>query len=134
VPPPFRQDSLAVCGRIDRNAVVATPMALGASVLRFRDVTALAEALEFGRLGTADAVNVARGNLRRAREPDEERVEVGALAAEVTRLEHRLDITQPAPAHLRVAEGVLDDPFVDGLSLVGIGGDALRAPLRRFQH
>ena len=109
-------------------------MELGAAVLGLGDVAALAEALELRGVGAARAVHVARGDLHCPRQPDEERVEVGALAAEIARVEHGLDVAQPAAADLRVAEGVLDDPLVERARLVGIGGDALRDPLRRLQH
>src|SRR5947209_9927870 len=60
-----------------------------------------------------------------ARQPDEERVEVGALSPEAPGLEHPADVADAAAAHLRITERVLDDPRVDRARLVQIG---LRPP------
>src|SRR5262249_9817144 len=98
----------------------------GAAVLGFRDVAALAETLELVRVGHADAIDVARGNAGRAREPDEERVQVCAFASEVARLEQRADVAEAAPAHLGIAERVVDDPLVDRLGFLEVRAVAAR--------
>ena len=103
-------------------------------MLRLGDVAALAQALELGRVGDAHAVDVARGHARGAREPHEQGVEVGAFAAEVPGLEHRPDVSDPAPAHLRVAERVLDDPVVHRPRLLHLPAAPLRDVLRRRRH
>ena len=56
-----------------------------------------------------------------AHEADKQRIEIGALAAEIAGLEHGGDVADAAAAHLGVAEGVLDDPFVDGVDLFDLG-------------
>jgi len=97
-PAAFFQDDLAYVGGIHRHPAVAVQVELGAAVLGLGDVPALAEALELRGVRAARAVYVARRDLHGPREADEERVEIGALAAEVARLEHRLDVAQPAAA------------------------------------
>ena len=96
------------------------------AVLGTADVTALPEALELCRVGHPHAVDVARRDADGTRQPDEEGVEVGALAPEVPGLEHPADVADAAAAHLRIAERVLDDPLVDRARLVELRLRALR--------
>src|SRR5207249_3044078 len=119
------QHDLADVGGIDRHPAVARRVELRAAVLSLADVTALAETLELLRVGRAHAVDIASGNAGRSRQAHEERVQVGALAAGVARLGHRLDVPQAAAANLRITERVVHDPLVDGPSLLDVAGGAL---------
>ncbi len=121
------QHDLAHVGRIDRHPTVAAGEELGAAVLCLRDVRrAGAEALVavLGRRH-AHAIDVARRHVDRARQPDIERVKIGALAAEVAALEQRLHVTDATAARLRIAEGVVDDPLIERARLVDVGLRAL---------
>ncbi len=81
-----------------------------------------------------DSVDVARGKPRRARQPHEQRVQVGTLAAQVAGLEHCADVPDPTAPHLRIAEGVVDDPLVDRAGLLHVGVDALGDLLGGLLH
>ena len=61
----------------------------------------------------ADAVDVARRQADRAGEADIERVEVGAFAVEIARLDHGGNVADAAAFGRGVAEGVLDHPVVE---------------------
>ena len=85
------------------------------------DLRARAQRLEAElRRRHPDAVDVARRQSGRARQPDEQRIQVGALAVEVAGPDHRGDVADAAPQRLGVAEGVLDHPVVDGAGLGGV--------------
>src|SRR5262245_14258337 len=88
-------------------------MDLGAAVLRLADVAGLAEAPELRGVRAPDAVDVACRQSGRPREADVERVQVGALAAEVARIQHALHVTDAAPSDLGITERIVDDPLVD---------------------
>src|SRR5439155_9458190 len=115
------QHDLADVRRIDGYPPAALVMELGPAMLGLAHVPGSTEALELLRLGDPEAEDLARRDARRPRQADEEGVEVGALAAQVPCLEHRLDVPEPAPPHLGIAEGVLDDPLVDGAGLLAVG-------------
>ena len=113
------EHDLAHVRRVHRHPAEALQEDLGAAVLGLGDVSALAQALVAeARVGDADAVDVARRQPGRAREADEEGVEVGALAREVAGLQHAADVADAAAAHLGLAEGVVHDPVVDRARLV----------------
>lgn len=80
---------------------------------------------QFG-LGDTYSINIASRKPRCTRHADVERVQVSALASEIARLEHEVNVATPAAANLGIANRVLDDPLVDGACLVDIGGCALR--------
>jgi hypothetical protein len=80
---------------------------------------------ELGGVRAAHAVHVAGGQTGGPGQAHVERVEVGALAAEVARLQHGLDVAEPAALDLGIAECVVDDPLVDGAGL----GDLRRVAL-----
>src|SRR5665213_2925518 len=129
------EDDLAHVGGVDRHPTQPFGIELGAAMLRTRDVARLAEALVAARrVGDTNAVRVACRYAQRARHADEQRVQVGALAAQVARLEHELDIAGAAAAHLRVAERVVADPVVERTRTLDIGMRAARDRLRGVEH
>src|SRR5712691_11791255 len=105
-------------------------MKLRAAMLGRRDVAGPAQALEPPARRDAKAVHVARRNPGRAGQSHEQRVEIGALAAKVSGLEHAAYVAETAAAHCRVTDRVLHDPVVDGARLRfvvrGMSGDSLR--------
>ena len=119
----FFEHDLAHVGGVDRHPAEAGEINLRAAMLRFGDdCRARAEALVAElRWRNANAVDVARRQAGRPRQADIERVEIGAFAAEIARLEHRRDVADAAAAHLGVAERVIDDPLVDRARLLDVG-------------
>src|SRR6185503_10642825 len=83
------------------------------------------------RVGDPDAVDVAGRDAEGAGEAHEQRVQVRALAPEILRLEHGLDVAEPASPDLRVPERVLDDPLVEGAGLLHVRAGRLRDLARR---
>ena len=73
------------------------------------------------RLGDADAVDVARRKARRAGEADIERVEIGALAAQIPGFQHEADVADAAAARFRIPKRVVDDPLVDCARFLDVG-------------
>src|SRR5258706_10486890 len=101
------------------------------TVLRLGNVPALAQALPGCGIGNADAVDVPRRNADGAGKSDEERVQVGTFAAEISGFEHEADIAGPATDNLRVAVRTFDDPVEDGARpsqriSAGVGCDLAR--------
>ena len=119
-------------GRIHRDPAVADEIRFGAAVLRALEVRRVGAELAVaeGRGGEPQAVDVAGRHADRAAQADEHRVQVGALAAKVAGLEHRLDVAGAAASGLRLAMRVGDHPVVDRTRLVDVGAGALRG-LRR---
>jgi len=72
------------------------------------------------RRRNADAVDVACRQPSRPRQPNIERVQVRALAAEIAGFEHRGNVADTAAACFRIAERVLDDPLVDAARLLEV--------------
>src|SRR5207247_65510 len=101
--------------RIDGDPAESAEVNLGATVLRLADdLAACPQALVAkARWRNADAVDVACGQSDRARQPDIERVQVSALAAEIAGLQHCGNVADAAAARLRFAERVIDNPLVD---------------------
>ena len=64
------------------------------------------------------------------REPDGERIQVGAFAAHRARLQHVLDVALAASRDLGVAIGVDDDPLINRARLVDVGRGTRRDPVR----
>ena len=96
----------------------AVDMHLGAAMLRLGDVAGFAERLGDLRVGDAHAEEISRRQPRRPRQPDEQRVDVGAFAAEIARFQQERDIADPAAARRRVAIRIVDDPVIDRPRLV----------------
>jgi hypothetical protein len=120
--------TLRTSAGVDRNPAEVFEMNFGTAVLRFGDdFVRRAEAFvsQF-RFCDANAADVARGHAGCAAEAHEERGEVGAFPAEVFRFEHEADVAETAAARFRIAESVVDDPFVDGASFVYVGVSAER--------
>src|SRR5215471_7966579 len=92
--------------RVYRNPAKADEIHLRAAMLCLRRVLRReAQALEAApRRREANAVDVARGNSRGARQTHEQRVDVSALTAEILRLEHEADVAGAAAPHFRIAE------------------------------
>src|SRR5207244_3992850 len=107
---------------IDRGPAESAQEDLGATVLGLADdLAACPEALVAKpRRRDADAVDIACGQSDRTRQPDIERIQVRALAAEIAGLEHRGDVADAAAARLRIAEGIIDDPLVDATRLLDV--------------
>src|SRR5438067_2868255 len=123
----FLEDDLAHVRRIDRNPADALGEEFSAAMLRLADHRRRrTEALVAERgAGDADPIDVPRGNAQRPGEADEQPVEIRAFAAEIAALQHGLDVAGAAAPGLRVAHGVLHDPFVDAATLLQIGARAL---------
>jgi hypothetical protein len=116
-----------VCG-IDRNPTVAAEVDFRAAVLRSRHILRRgAEALvSHLRLRDADSVHVARRKASRAREANVESIQIGALAAEVLRLQHEADIADATAARFRIPKRVVNNPLVDRASFVDVRLGAAR--------
>ena len=101
---------------------------LGAAMLRLGDdLGTRAEALVAElRGGDADAVDIARRQPGRAREPNVKRIQIGTLAAEIPGLQHCGNIADAAATDFGVAERIVDDPFIDRAGLVEVGRSARR--------
>src|SRR5271165_6322814 len=119
----FLQGDLADIGRIGRNPPEPLQEYLRATMLSFRN----------GRAGGSEAlvaevrwsnpytIDIPRRDSGCPRKTNKERVEIGALAAEIARFQHRSDISGAASARGSIAERVLDNPFIDGASPAKIG-------------
>src|SRR5262245_4394289 len=118
----FFQHDLPHIGWIDRNPAKSAQEHLSSTVLRLaHDFAAGAEAL-VAELGGSDAnaIDIARGQADRARQPDIERVQVRTLAAKISSLQHRGDVADAAAARLRIAERIIDDPLVNAPRLLDV--------------
>src|SRR5262249_42202589 len=117
----FEHDFADIRG-IDRGPAESAQENLGATVLGFADDLATCpKALVAEPRGrNADAVDVACGQPNRARQPDIERIQVRALAAEVACLEHRSDVADAAAARLGIAESIIDDPLINAARLLDV--------------
>ena len=95
-------DDLADVRRIHRHPAVPGEVDLRAAMLRLRRVADERPRLRKPRSDRrdAEAVDVARRNPRGAAEPDEQRVQVRAFAAQVSRLEHEADVADAAALRL----------------------------------
>src|SRR5256885_2934351 len=133
----FLEDDLAHVSRIDRNPTDALGEEFRAAVLRLADDRRRGTQTLVAERGArdADAVDIARRDAQGSGEADEEAVEIGAFAAEVAALQHRLDVAGTASAGLGVAQRVLNDPFIDCAPLLQIGAGPLRhADQRRLAY
>ncbi len=72
------------------------------------------------RLGDTDAVDVARRKTGRARQAHVERIQIGALAAQILGLQHEANVADAAAARFRIPKRVVHDPFVDRARLLDI--------------
>src|SRR6266567_178596 len=124
------EHQLAHVGRVDGYPAVGGRVELGAAVLVLADVAAPAQALVLRGLDHAHPVDVTGRDADGAHHAHEERVEIRALAPKVAGLEQCLDIPETAAPNLRIAEGVLYDPLVDGAGLVDGGRGFAGRPLR----
>src|SRR5262249_48193003 len=106
----------------DRGPAESAQENLGATVLGLADDLATCpKALVAEPRGrNADAVDVACWQPNRARQPDIERIQVRALAAEVAGLQHRCDVADAAAARLRIAESIIDDPLINAARLLNV--------------
>src|SRR6266700_3686530 len=82
-----------VCG-IDRNPAVAAKIHFRTAMLRFRHLLRRSAEALVSQLGlrNSNAVHVAGGKARSAREANVKRIEIGALAAQIARLQHEADV------------------------------------------
>src|SRR6185436_4136356 len=130
------EDDLAHVRRIYRDPAETLRVELRAAMLSLADDRcADAEAaVTMDRRRDPEPVDVARRNAGRAAKADEHRIQVAALAAEVLRLQHRLDVAPAAAARFRIAERVLHDPLVNRTRLVEVGTRALDDVARGFAH
>ena len=87
-----------------------------------------------GRWRYPKSVDVACRQARRARQPDEERVQVGALARQVAHPQHRAHVAQTAAPRLGVARRFLHDPIVDGPGTGLVALDPGRDPVGGLTH
>ena len=78
------------------------------------------------RLCGSQAVDVPRGQADGASQAHIQGVQVCAFAAEIAGLQHGTNISAATAADLGIAEGVLDDPLIDGLCLFGARSRASR--------
>ena len=97
-------------------------------MLRLRDRLRRRAEASIAEIGfrDANAVRVPRRQARSARESDEERIQIGAFAAERLRFEHEPDVADAAAARLRIAKGISDDPLVDRARFVHVAVRAAR--------
>ena len=121
-------------GRVHGRPAVVLQEDLGAAVLRLADVGASRpeRLVAEGRWRQADAVDVTSGYADGPDEADEQRVDVAALPAEVSRLQHGLDVADATAAHLGIPVGVGEDPVVYRPHLLDIGGAPLDDLERRL--
>ncbi len=68
-----------------------------------------------------DAIHIACGKTRRTRRADTERVEIGAFAAQIPRLQHEPDVADTAAARFRVSKRVINDPVINRARLIKVG-------------
>src|SRR4051794_10862264 len=69
----------------------------------------------------SDAIYGACGEPRRTRRADIERVEIGAFAAQIPRLQHEPDVADTAAARFRVSKRVINDPVINRARLIKVG-------------
>ena len=73
----------------------------------------------------SNAIDVSRRDAGGFHQANEERIEICALAPEVAGFQHGPDVSYAAPAHLRIAMRVVDDPLVDCVRLLYVRRSAL---------
>src|SRR5882724_75838 len=89
-------------------------------MLRTGDIVGSTETLELTRVRHPNTVNIPGRKPRRTRQADVECIQVSALAAEITGLEHCGNITDATPFHFGITESVFHDPLVNRPGLVHI--------------
>ena len=82
----------------------------------------------------SNPVHIARRHTGRTGKADEQGIQVAALAAKVTRLQHRLDVAPAAAADLGITEGIVHDPFIDGARFLNVSAGALGNRARGIPH
>src|SRR5439155_5310950 len=122
------QYDLADIGGVDWKPALGIDVYLGTAMLCFCDVAGLSERFRQFRVRYPDAEEVSRRQPRCSRQPDKKRIDIGALAAQITGFQHEQNVPKATAARLGAAEGVVDYPIIDRPSLVqrcGAGADDL---------
>src|SRR5215813_7905956 len=113
------QDDFADIARVHRHPAIAIQIDLSATMLGFRNITALAKTLKTQlRSGYPHTIDVACWDADGAAKTDKQGIEVSTFAAKILGLQHRLDVASATAAGCRVAERILNDPLINSTRLL----------------
>src|SRR5262249_52415658 len=115
------QDDFADIARIRRHPAIAFQIDFSATMLGFRNITALAETLETQlRSGYPHTIDVACRDANGAAETDKQGIEVSTFTPQIVGLQHRLDVANATAAGFRLAERILNDPLINSARLLTV--------------